>query len=377
MLYAAAAILIVLGFVFPKNKVLTVVMLLFMWALLAYNRDNADYQNYMNIYNNIRDGNLWGTTVDEEGFIYLCRFCSTVLGLDYYQFLVLYSTICTVLFAVMVKLYTENSNIVIALFMIYSYWCMICQVRSYLATILAMIGLYFLFYHDGKMSWILFFAFVIAGGFFHRTAWFFLPFFVVKITNMKTIVIVTAAASVGFLSLRVPFVTKLVGLVLSQQKINNWLLDDGNRSIIGIGMLFFVRGLLIVIELMMFYSLSRNKKLSLSYFDRFLGRKTTGKVEFDAVAERIFKATVLSFAFVALEAFVRDYERLFRIVMLLSYVLFADFTVHKKVTPNKIPVGYVGYYMFFTLFMAYFLYGFVGWIDGALRPAFECNTLLK
>ncbi|WP_164169493.1 EpsG family protein [Ruminococcus flavefaciens] len=377
MLYAAAAILIVLGFVFPKNRVLTVVMLLFMWALLAYNRDNADYQNYMNIYNNIRDGNLWGTTVDEEGFIYLCRFCSTVLGLDYYQFLVLYSTICTVLFAVMVKLYTENSNIVIALFMIYSYWCMICQVRSYLATILAMIGLYFLFYHDGKMSWILFFAFVIAGGFFHRTAWFFLPFFVVKITNMKTIVIVTAAASVGFLSLRVPFVTKLVGLVLSQQKINNWLLDDGNRSIIGIGMLFFVRGLLIVIELMMFYSLSRNKKLSLSYFDRFLGRKTTGKVEFDAVAERIFKATVLSFAFVALEAFVRDYERLFRIVMLLSYVLFADFTVHKKVTPNKIPVGYVGYYMFFTLFMAYFLYGFVGWIDGALRPAFECNTLLK
>ena len=377
MLYAAAAILIVLGFVFPKNRVLTVVMLLFMWALLAYNRDNADYQNYMNIYNNIRDGNLWGTTVDEEGFIYLCRFCSTVLGLDYYQFLVLYSTICTVLFAVMVKLYTENSNIVIALFMIYSYWCMICQVRSYLATILAMIGLYFLFYHDGKMSWILFFAFVIAGGFFHRTAWFFLPFFVVKITNMKTIVIVTAAASVGFLSLRVPFVTKLVGLVLSQQKINNWLLDDGNRSIIGIGMLFFVRGLLIVIELMMFYSLSRNKKLSLSYFDRFLGRKTTGKVEFDAVAERIFKATVLSFAFVSLEAFVRDYERLFRIVMLLSYVLFADFTVHKKVTPNKIPVGYVGYYMFFTLFMAYFLYGFVGWIDGALRPAFECNTLLK
>jgi hypothetical protein len=377
MLYAAAAILIVLGFVFSKNKVLTVVMLLFMWALLAYNRDNADYQNYMNIYNNIRDGNLWGTTVDEEGFIYLCRFCSTVLGLDYYQFLVLYSTICTVLFAVMVKLYTENSNIVIALFMIYSYWCMICQVRSYLATILAMIGLYFLFHHDGKMSWILFFAFVIAGGFFHRTAWFFLPFFVVKITNMKTIVIVTAAASVGFLSLRVPFVTKLVGLVLSQQKINNWLLDDGNRSIIGIGMLFFVRGLLIVIELMMFYSLSRNKKLSLSYFDRFLGRKTTGKVEFDAVAERIFKATVLSFAFVALEAFVRDYERLFRIVMLLSYVLFADFTVHKKVTPNKIPVGYVGYYMFFTLFMAYFLYGFVGWIDGALRPAFECNTLLK
>ncbi len=377
MLYAAAAILIVLGFVFPKNKVLTVVMLLFMWALLAYNRDNADYQNYMNIYNNIRDGNLWGTTVDEEGFIYLCRFCSTVLGLDYYQFLVLYSTLCTVLFAVMVKLYTENSNIVIALFMIYSYWCMICQVRSYLATILAMIGLYFLFYHDGKMSWILFFAFVIAGGFFHRTAWFFLPFFVVKITNMKTIVIVTAAASVGFLSLRVPFVTKLVGLVLSQQKINNWLLDDGNRSIIGIGMLFFVRGLLIVIELMMFYSLSRNKKLSLSYFDRFLGRKTTGKVEFDAVAERIFKATVLSFAFVALEAFVRDYERLFRIVMLLSYVLFADFTVHKKITPNKIPVGYVGYYMFFTLFMAYFLYGFVGWIDGALRPAFECNTLLK
>lgn len=377
MLYAAAATLIVLGFVFPKNKLLTVIMLLFMWALLAFNTDNADFQNYINIYNNIRDGNLWGTTVDEEGFIYLCRFCSTVLKYDYHEFLILYSTICTVLFAVMVKLYSVNSNIIIGLFMIYSYWCMICQVRSYLATILALIGLYFLFYYDGKYSMLLFLAFVIAGGFFHRTAWFFLPFFLVRRTSMKTITIVTIAASAGFLSLRVPIVTRIVGIFLSQQKINNWLLDDGERSIIGIAMLFVVRLMLIIIELMMVYSLSADKKLSFKLFDKLLGKTHNGKIEFDLVAERIFKATVLSFAFVALEAFVRDYERLFRIVMLLSYVMFADFTRHKKFSFERVPVGYLGYYAFFTVFMAYFLYGFVGWIDGALRPAFESNSLLK
>ena len=377
MLYVTAAILIVLGFIFPKNKVLTVIMLLFMWALLAFNTDNADYQSYKSIYQHIKAGNLWVTTVDEEGFIYLCRFSSAVLKLNYQQFLLFYSTICTILFMVMVKLYTKNSNIVIALFMIYSYWCMVCQVRSYLATILAMIGLYFLFYRNGKLSMLLFFAFVIAGGFFHRTAWFFLPFFIVRITSMKKITIVTTVAFFGFLSLRVPIMARIVGIFLSQQKINNWLLSDGNRSIIGIGLLFFVRGLLIVIELLMVYSLANGKKLTFKYFDRYLRRKSTGKAEFDAVAERIFKATVLSLAFVALEAFVRDYERLFRFVMLWSYVMFADFRVHKKVTYERVPVGYIGYPIFFVMFMAYFLYGFVGWIDGALRPAFECNSLLK
>ena len=85
---------------------------------------------------------------------------------------------------------------------------------------------------------------------------------------------------------------------------------------------------------------------------------------------------MLSFSFVVLEAFVRDFERLFRVIMLLSYVLFADYTRHKKIYVSKVPLGYIGYYAFFALFMAYFFYGFVGWIDGALRPAFESNSLL-
>lgn len=376
MLYAAAAILIILGFIFPKNKMLTAVMLVFMWILLAFNTGNADFQAYESIYANIARGDLWVTTVDEEGFIYLCYYCASVLNLDYSQFLVLYSTICTLLFAVMVKLYTENSNIVIGLFIIYSYWCMICQVRSYLATILVLIGMYFLLYYDGKFSMLLFFTFVIVGGFFHRTAWFFLPFVLVRKTNMKTITIVTAVATIGFLSLRVPAVTSIIGLFLSQDKINNWLLADGERSMVGIAMLFIIRGILILVEGTLVYSLSKSQKFSFKVFDKYLRINKSGKVEFEVVAERIFKVTVLSFSFVVLEAFVRDFERLFRVIMLLSYVLFADYTRHKKIYVSKVPLGYIGYYAFFALFMAYFFYGFVGWIDGALRPAFESNSLL-
>ncbi len=381
MFYVCAAILIVLCFLFPRNKIVTVAFLLFMWIMFAFNCDNADFRNYQNIYRQIRANQLWVTSVDEEGFIYLCRFCSHTLQLTYAQFLILYSTVCTILLGVVAHLYTKNCNIVLALFLFYSYWAMICQVRSYLSTLFVLIGFYFLIYRDDKYSPFLFFFFIILGGLFHRTALFFLPFYIIKVVRMKMITYVTAGAFVGFLMLRVPVVTKIVGLLLSQEKINNWLLSDGNRSIIGIAMLFIVRALLVTVLIMMFYPMKRGVKYTFAQFDKSLGLNLrlngSAVAEYDVVLERVIKIAVLSFSFVALEAFVKDYERLFRPIMFLSYTVVAEYSWKNKVSVNRVPLGYLSFYAFFMLYMAYYLYAFFGWIEGALRPAFECNLLLR
>ena len=80
--------------------------------------------------------------------------------------------------------------------------------------------------------------------------------------------------------------------------------------------------------------------------------------------------------FRSLEAFSKDYERLFRLVIFLSYVMFADYTCAKRVSMGKIQLSYIAYYAFVIVFLGYFFYVYGGWIDIAFRPVFESNSLI-
>ena len=373
MLYIAAAILIILGFIFPKNKAVTVLFLLLYWILLGFNTGNADFEAYENIYAQIGVGNLWGTTVDEEGFVYLMYFCNNILHFTYPEFLLLFSTICTALLAVVAVLYSKNRNIVLGLFLLYSYWVMVVQIRSYLATLLAFIGVYFLVYHDDKKSLALFFGFVLTAIFFHRSAVFFLPLCTIRFLDVKRTAILTSICSAVFLSVRLPFVASLMGMFLSQEKINNWLLSDRDRTLFSILMLVSIRTLYLLAVYFLYKSLKKN-----NYFFDKINYLIDGssKVTYDVSTERIFKISILGIAYIALEAFSKDYERLFRLVIFLSYVMFADYTCAKRVTANKIQLSYIAYYAFIFVFLAYFFYVYGGWIDNAFRPVFESNSLI-
>ncbi len=373
MLYAAAAILIIFGFIFPRNKAITVLFLLLYWVLLGFNTYNADFEAYENIYAQIGVGNLWGTSVDEEGFIFLMYFCINVLHLTYAGFLLLFSTICTALLAVVSVLYSKNRNIVLGLFLLYSYWVMVVQIRSHLATLLALIGVYFLVYHNDKKSIALFFGFILVAIFFHRSTVFFLPLCMIRFLDVKRTAIITAICSTVFLAIRLPFVSSLMGLFLSQEKINNWLLSDRDRTLFSILMLVMIRVVYLAAVYILYKSLNKNNYLFEKMNHVIQG---SSKVTYDISAERIFKISVLSMSYIALEAFSKDYERLFRLVIFLSYVIFADYTCAKRVSMGKIQLSYITYYAFIFVFLGYFFYVYGGWIDIAFRPVFESNSLL-
>lgn len=373
MLYIAAAILIILGFIFPKNKAVTVLFLLLYWILLGFNTGNADFEAYENIYAQIGVGNLWGTSVDEEGFIYLMYFCSNTLHFTYPEFLIFFSTICTALLAVVAVLYSKNRNIVLGLFLLYSYWVMVVQIRSHLATLLALIGVYFLIYYNDKKSIALFFGFVLVSIFFHRSMVFFLPLCLVRFLDVKRTAIVTAICSAGFLSIRLPFVASLMGTFLSQEKINSWLLSDRDRTLFSLLMLVTIRVIYLAAVYFLYSSLNKNSYLFEKMQHVIQG---SSKVTYDVLAERIFKISILGMAYIALEAFSKDYERLFRLVIFLSYVMFADYTCAKRVSMGKIQLSYISYYAFVIVFLGYFFYVYGGWIDIAFRPVFESNSLI-
>lgn len=381
MLYAAAAILIILGFVFPSNKIVHVVFLIYIWCLFALNTWNADYLNYQSIYLRIGRGDLWGTTVSEEGFVYFCYFFRHYLGFNYPQFLSFVASLCTVLLAIVVNLYSSRPNIVLSLFIFYPYWIMICQYRSYIATLLVLLGLYFLFFDENvenipirrlfvkkqplwKREWFrtfLFVFFVVLGGCFHRIALFFLVFYVVKKISFKSLIVLTLCASAVFYSFHFPAVANIMRIFISGEKINTWLMSDGTRTIKGAIFLIVVRCGTILIEYVLWKSYKRSKTVSKKYLN---------------FVELVLKSTILSISFLSLELFVKDYERLARITLFLSYVLFADFVKQRKVTLQKIPISYLSYYGFYLLHTAYYFYAFGGYLGIAFVPAFERNALL-
>ena len=71
MQYAVWIFLIILGFLFVKNRGVAAAILIFDWILFAFNRGNADYIPYLQIFNHAKIS----ATVDfisESGWQFLC-----------------------------------------------------------------------------------------------------------------------------------------------------------------------------------------------------------------------------------------------------------------------------------------------------------------
>ena len=114
---------LLLGFALPSNKYVTLIMLVYMWFVFAFNTSNGDYLNYVGIYTRIGNGYLWTISNYEVGYVAICKLSSGVLHLSYADFIILIATISTLLFVIVIKLWTDfqNQNTVISLFIIYTW----------------------------------------------------------------------------------------------------------------------------------------------------------------------------------------------------------------------------------------------------------------
>ena len=132
----------------------------------------------------------------------------------------------------------------------------------------------------------MFFFFIFIGILFHRTAFFFVIFFVAKYFDTQKIMIITAVLFVLLFSLHIPFVASLLSHFISRSKINSWLLSDGTRTIIGLFFLVVVRIGTVIVEYFMLDSYRKSGTVSKEYLN---------------FVEMVFKTTLLSLSFLSLE----------------------------------------------------------------------------
>ena len=366
MLYCTALLLIIASFNMPKSKAVMVLWLVFYWILFSFNTVNSDYAAYNSIYEYIRIGQEGYTSVSEEGYIWLARVSSVVFNLSYQQFLVVVSTITTCLIGVIVNKYASATNIVLSLFLMYPYWIMICQYRSYIAVLLVLLGIYYLFERTGKDAYLLFFGLVFLGGLFHRSAWIFATLFLAKRYDLKRVAVVALFLAVV---LRVLMsnntLATLVGGIVSERKANQWLSGDSDRSTLGIALLFLFRATLLYMEYWLLCQL------------RDARHGDDRRIEF---FEFMLRASVLCTVFLVFEMNDRNYERLFRVELFLFYVFIADYIEvyysKENISLGDMPVRFVCAILFLMLYVVYFAPTLSGWIEHNFYPVFENNLIL-
>ena len=362
MLYIIGATLVILGIIFPKNKFVTLCLLGYMWVIFAFNTANADYRSYEYIYRRIALGNLWSTTVKERGFVYLVYLCANYLKINYQQFLILLASMATVMFGVVIIKFTKNTNVVLALFICNPYWLMICQHRSYIALIFVMIGVYFLLFKEGLKGEVLFIVCVCVGALFHVSVLIYLVFLVCKKIDSSMIAKIVPILILGIFILRSNVFVTFISHYISSMKAERWLRAAVDRTWIGIFLVVVVHAAMVGIEYYIWQTDRSNEQIS----------HKCNKLE-----ENIFKITLICFPLTILEIYSYHFERLFRLLLLLFYILSAEYVNEHRINIRKMSIIHLSIIGYIFMYFVYFYIAYNGWFLTVFRPILENNLLLS
>ena len=184
MQYAVWIFLIILGFLFVKNRGVAAAILIFDWILFAFNRGNADYIPYFQIFNHAKIS----ASVDfisESGWQFLCVLSRDFFHMGYESFRAFVSTIALIILFCGAIHFTKNIALFMALFNVFPMLLFIVQIRSFLAFAIVFFGIRFL-EKKNTPNVIAYILLVILATTIHTSSLFYLLFLiVVYIDNSK------------------------------------------------------------------------------------------------------------------------------------------------------------------------------------------------
>ena len=361
MLAFVTILIVLLGFFIQSNKKYTLVMLLWMWVLFAFNTLNGDYLSYEKIYSHIAANNTRVAETYEELFVFFCRIGSRQFHWSYQQFIIAIASFSVFLFAIVLKLYCGNNrqNLVISLFMIFLYWMFICQYRTFISLMLVLIGIYFLERINDVRGIVLFLGFILLGVTFHRMAALYVVVLAVKYLERKQLVLLMPISMMSVLVLRHPALTAFISKYVAGYKMDRWLYADGSRTVPGIVILILIRVALTLIETYCYEDMVR-----VDADDRTLKRM-----------DFFLKITIVCLAFLPLEMLQKDYERLARVSLFLSFVFFALFIENYRFDHRHVPLSVILFSGYFGMYLISFYISFNGWFLHNLVPILSYNSL--
>ena len=282
--------LIILCIIFPKSKIVSLLVFLFMWQLWGWNTWNGDYDGYKAIYETFGRFGIKDTNF-EIGFGLLNKFFFDI-GLSFQSYMIVFSFFVLSLIYLFVKKSPYPAILSVLYFVIFimEYVFM----RNYLANSLLLLFLIVAF-NNGKYKIITSLVLLILAFLFHTTAIVYFSFLLIYIPNLKLkklfYLIITI---VIFLFTSFTFFISYIDNDILTYKIDYYF---GQTNPIGPA----ITHLLIVVLLLLVLFQSKN------YYN-CLSEKTKNNIEI------LQKMNVISLIYIPLYFFLPDFSRFFRVL---------------------------------------------------------------
>lgn len=181
-----------------------IILFLTSWVLFAFNTKTIDLENYKLFYTFANSGIRFPGI--EIGYYYFIRTCS-IFGLNFQQYMIVYSTIGLIIIFSSVKKYSDSSGFLpLLLFVFFPYFFFINVQRYFMATAIIIWSIRFLLYED-KWANIKFLVTILIASTFHIYSLIALIYLLTKFSNKKIniIVILIIIISIFFLLFRDQF----------------------------------------------------------------------------------------------------------------------------------------------------------------------------
>lgn len=144
-------ILIALGLIIRKSKILLLLQTTWIWILMVFNTDSADFTNNSGLYYLANNTHMFSQNFFGSAFFYFSTIAKR-LGMNYLTFNGILATISTLIIAAIILRYSSNPCIVISFFMWYPLVSSIIQKRWYFAMGILVLAVSILLLNKSKVE---------------------------------------------------------------------------------------------------------------------------------------------------------------------------------------------------------------------------------
>lgn len=331
MPYIIPFLLIFLGLVRPKDKWLTILFLLYYWALVGLNTYTPDYESYETKY----DAFLLYTNyeIGFQSLNYLCYY----LGLSYQEFRMVVAFLISCFTYIAVKRLSNYPNYLLALFLLWPFVGNVSGLRQGLANIIVCCGVPCLF-KEGKSQIIKYLLWIALAWSIHQSSLFFLILlFARNEYRMKEKRMIIIMVVVGVFVIASTQILDGIPFIADNHKLNKWLniaAEDGadHQNLAG----FFIRTFLVCC-----YALLVPKLTAIIKKHSFLDELETKRLTVCSNASLLLLLSVPGYVVTG------EYQRLLYALLLIFYAVFAEFQFKQfnKLYPKRFQLILVSFGM--------------------------------
>lgn len=216
-------LLCILAIKYPKSRLITGLILVFMWILYSFNTYSGDYANYKYIYERICDRSYY--TFFEPGYTLLMIICYK-LGFSFIGFRTLLGTFFTFLLYKIINKYTNMTALALGLFLIFPFMYFASVLRSGIAYLIVAYSINFLYRQ--KKDVYKYIGGIIVAMLFHYSAIFFLIFLFAKkeMRTKKYVFLVMLVVFIGLIVNYSDIILNVVSQFTERRKVLKWLSKD-------------------------------------------------------------------------------------------------------------------------------------------------------